>query len=126
MSITAHAVGEQFHAALAAGDWQALRLLLHDDATWTLPGENTISGTASGADEVVARAQQIRSYGLRIELLHVLESRENVALSLHNTAERDGAVLDEHVAAVCQLRDGKIAAIESYLSDVPGMNAFFV
>ncbi|MDN7451277.1 hypothetical protein QZM03_28475, partial [Burkholderia multivorans] len=43
----------------------------------------------------------------------------------HNTARRNDLVLDEHLATVCTLRDGKIAAIETYLSDLPGMNAFF-
>ncbi len=122
----AQSLGHRFHQALTAGDWAAIRALLHDDATWTLPGDNTISGTAAGADAVVARARQIASYGLRFELLHVLVSRENMALSLHNTARRPDAVLDEYLCTVCRLRDGRIAAIETYLSDVPGMNAFFV
>jgi len=29
-------------------------------------------------------------------------------------------------ATVCYLRDGRIGAIETYLSDVEGMNAFFI
>ncbi|MEU6347407.1 nuclear transport factor 2 family protein [Streptomyces sp. NPDC046977] len=121
-----YAIGKQFHAALLAGDWAAIRSLLHDDATWTLPGENTISGTAVGADAVVERVQKIAGYGLSFELLNILVSRDNVALSLHNTAHRDDAVLDEYLATVMQLRDGKVASIETFLSDVPGMNAFFV
>ncbi|WKE67654.1 MULTISPECIES: nuclear transport factor 2 family protein [unclassified Streptomyces] len=92
----------------------------------TLPGENTISGTVVGADAVVERARKIASYGLSFELLHILVSRENMALSLHNTAQRPDAVLDEYLSTVCRLRDGRIAGIETYLSDVPGMNAFFV
>lgn len=36
------------------------------------------------------------------------------------------SVLDEHLSTVCFLRDGKIAAIETFLSDVAAMNAFFV
>ena len=123
---TGLALGRTFHQALVAGDWDALRALLHDDATWTLPGDNTISGTAHGADAVVERGRLIASYGLRFELLHLLVSRDNMALSLHNTAERADAVLDEHLSTVCRLRDGRIAEIETYLSDVPGMNAFFV
>ena len=122
---TAYRLGEQFHAALTAGDWEAIRSLLHTDATWTLPGENTVSGTVVGADAIVGRAQKIADYGLSFELLHVLVSRENMALSLHNTAQRDEAVLDEYLSTVCRLRDGKIASIETYLSDVPAMNAFF-
>ncbi|MEU6404228.1 nuclear transport factor 2 family protein [Streptomyces sp. NPDC046985] len=120
------ALGHSFHQGLASRDWDGLRDLLHDDATWTLPGDNTVSGTADGADAVVERARQIASYGLDFELLHLLVSRENMALSLHNTARRGDAVLDEYLATVCRLRDGKIASIETYLSDVPGMNAFFV
>ncbi|MEU5578967.1 nuclear transport factor 2 family protein [Streptomyces huasconensis] len=120
------ALGRSFHQALVARDWDGIRALLQDDATWTLPGDNTISGTADGADAVVERAKQIASYGVDFKLLHLLVSRDNVALSLHNTARREDAVLDEHLATVCRLRDGKIASIETYLSDVPGMNAFFV
>ncbi|MFG2884778.1 nuclear transport factor 2 family protein [Streptomyces sp. NPDC048297] len=120
-----YAIGKQFHSFLVAGNWDGILSLLHDDATWTLPGENTISGTAVGAHAVVERAQKIAGYGLNFELLHILVSRDNVALSLHNTARRDDAVLDEYLAPVMRLRDGKIAGIETFLSDIPGMNAFF-
>ncbi|MFI1407041.1 nuclear transport factor 2 family protein [Streptomyces griseofuscus] len=109
-----------------SGDWPAIRSLLHEDATWTLPGDNTISGTAVGADAVFERARSIASWGLSLELLHVLVSHENMALSLHNTARRPDPVLDEYLTTVCRLRDGRIADIETYQSDVPGMNAFFV
>ncbi|MFR9793667.1 nuclear transport factor 2 family protein [Streptomyces sp. MB22_4] len=121
-----HQLGKTFHACLTARDWQGIRNLLTDDATWTLPGDNTVSGTAEGAEAVVERAKKIASYGLRFELLHILVSAENMALSLHNTARRGEVRLDEHLSTVCRLRDGKIASIETYLSDVPGMNAFFV
>ncbi|RRQ86204.1 nuclear transport factor 2 family protein [Streptomyces griseofuscus] len=121
-----HQLGKKFHAYLTAGDWEGIRSLLTDDASWTLPGDNTISGTAVGAEAVVERAKKIASYGLDFELLHILVSRENMALSLHNTARRGDVRLDEHLSTVCRLRDNKIANIETYLSDVPGMNAFFV
>ncbi|MQS16582.1 DUF4440 domain-containing protein [Streptomyces kaniharaensis] len=126
MTTTARDLGQRFHAALITGDWPAIRSMLHDDATWTLPGDNTISGTVLGGDAVIERARKIASYGVSFELLHVLVSRENMALSLHNTAQRPDAVLDEYLTTVCHLRDGRIADIETYLSDVPGMNAFFV
>ncbi len=118
-------IAKSFHAALIARDWNAMRALFTDDATWTLPGSNVISGRAEGADEVVARGRKIAAYGLKFELLHILESRDNVALALHNTAERDGLILDEYLATVCRLRNGKIMEVETYLSDVDGMDAFF-
>ena len=119
-------IARRFHAALTARDWSAIRALLTDDAHWTLSGDNTISGTANGADAVVDRARKIANYGLNFELLHILVSRDNVALSLHNTAQQGARILDEYLATVCRLKDGKIAAIETFLSDVEGMNAFFI
>ena len=71
------------------------------------------------------RARVIAGYGLSFELEHILLSRDNMALALHNTAERNGLRLDEHLATVCRLRDGRIAEIETYLTDVPGMDRFF-
>lgn len=118
-------VASAFHTSLTTRDWVRLRGLFTDDATWTLPGENTISGHVVGADAMVERAQKIASYGLNFALECVLISHENVALLLHNTAKRDGVVLDERLTAVCRLRDDRIAEIETFLSDVRGMNAFF-
>lgn len=118
-------LAKAFHTALVKRDWDGLRTLFVDDATWTLPGDNAISGRAVGVDEVIARARKIASYGLSFELIHVLVSRDNMALSLHNTAERNGIRLDEYLATVCRLRDGRIAEVETYLSDVVGMNRFF-
>ena len=121
----AEQLAHAFHGALVAGDWKALRALFHPDVTWTLPGDNAISSAAQGVSAVVERAQLLASYGLSFALEHVLLSRDNMALGLHNTAERDGIRLDEHLATVCRLRDGHIFEIETFVSDVPGMNRFF-
>jgi uncharacterized protein len=48
-----------------------------------------------------------------------------MALAIHNQASRGDLVLDEYLATVCTISDGKISKIETYLSDVDGMNAFF-
>jgi ketosteroid isomerase-like protein len=119
------ALGRKFHAALVAGDWDAIRALLTNDAKWILPGNNTISGPAVGADAVIARAKAIAAYRVNFELTDILVSRTDMALGLHNTAERTGVKLDERLATVCRVRDGKIAQIETFLSDVEGMDAFF-
>lgn len=121
----AETLAKAFHGALVTKDWDGMRTLFHNDATWTLPGENAISGQATGVDAVIDRAKLIASYGLSFKLEHILLSRDNMALGLHNTAERDGIRLDEHLATVCRLRDGRIAEVETFLSDVPGMDRFF-
>ena len=122
---TKHQLARTFHQALLARDWEALRTIMAPDVTWTLPGDNRISGTADGIDDVIARAELIASYGPSFELLHVLVSRDNMALAIRNQATRGHLVLDEHLATVCSIADGRITRIETYLSDVDGMNAFF-
>ncbi len=125
MMPTSEEIAKTFYKTLVSGDWTGMRALLHDDATWTLPGDNAISGTAVGGDAVVERAQLIASYGLSFELENILLSRDNMALGLHNTGERDGVQLDQKLATVCRLRADRIAEIETFLSDVPSMNLFF-
>jgi ketosteroid isomerase-like protein len=49
-----------------------------------------------------------------------------MAVPPHNTAQCDGKILDEHVITICHLRGGKIFRLETLLSDVPMLNAFFV
>jgi len=119
-------IAENFIAALRNRDWKQLHTLFTEDAVWTLPGSSLISGEAQGADAVVARAQLITSYNLTFTLKHLLIGQYGVALSLNNTAQRDGKILDEHLATVFSLRDGKIARIDTYLSDVDMANAYFV
>ena len=119
-------IARSFLAAISTRDWNAMRTLLTEDAHWTLPGDNTVSGTANGAEAVVERARKLTSYGINFELLHVLVGNGSVALSLHNTARQDDRVLDEYLASVCQLKGSKIAAIETFLSDIDGMNSFFI
>lgn len=103
-----------------------MRQLMSDDITWSLPGSATISGLSKGLDATIMKAQTIVSYSVTFTLLHLLEGEHGFALSLHNTAERDGLKLDEFLSTVCALERGRIVSITTYLSDVPMMNAFFV
>ena len=128
MAIDEHkkTIARQFLEALRSRDWGLLRSIMTDDIVWTLPGTSLISGEASGVDAVIGRAQRIVSYGLTFNLNHILIGQSGLALSLHNTATKGTQSLDEHLATVCTLRDGKICEINTYLSDVEMVNTFFV
>jgi hypothetical protein len=47
-------------------------------------------------------------------------------LSLHNTGTIDGRVLDEHLTTVLHLQGDKVHRLETYISDVPMLNAYFI
>ena len=120
------AIAQQFLAGLRSRYWSLLRSIMTEDIVWSLPGTSLISGEASGVDAVIARARRIVSYGLTFTLEHILIGQQGIALSLHNTAKNGNQILDEHLATVCIFRDEKICGIDTYLSDVEMVNAFFV
>jgi ketosteroid isomerase-like protein len=119
-------IGQKFVAGLSTRNWPLLRSIMAEDVVWSLPGTSQISGEAVGTEAVVQRAQRIVSYGLTFNLKHLLLGQHGVALSLHNTARRDDAVLDLHLATVLILRDGKASTINTYMADVEMVNRFFV
>jgi ketosteroid isomerase-like protein len=111
--------------SLKTKNWDLFGSIITENTTWSLPGTSYISGLATGADAVIERAQRIVSFGVNFNLSHVLYGQNGVALSLHNQTIRGTKVLDEYLATVCEIRNGKIVAINTYLSDVPMVNAFF-
>ena len=119
-------LAEIFLHALGTKNWELLHSIITEDISWTLPGKSVISGEVSGADAIITRAQQIVSYGVSLELKHILYGQYNVTLSVHNQASRGELILDEHLATVCTILNGKISKIETYLSDIDGLNAFFI
>jgi uncharacterized protein len=106
---------KKFLTALKSRDWIQLKSILKEDAVWTLPGKSLISGEALGADAIIRRAQTIVNFGVNFELKHILLGRDGAALSLHNTARRGELILDEHLATVMDISDGRITYIKTYL-----------
>jgi uncharacterized protein len=119
-------IAENFLTALRNRDWVLMRSIMINDIIWTLPGTSLISGEAYGVDAVIKRSQLIVSYNLTYGLKNILFGQHGVALSLNNTARRGDLVLEEHLATVFSLSDGKISRIDTYLSDVDMVDAFFI
>jgi len=114
-----------FMAAVKNGDREIIGSLLTETGTWIFPGNNLLSGIARGAEAVADKAALVVRYGTNIELTHMLYSIDGLGLSLHNQGKRDGLMLDEFLHSAISYKQGKIDAIDTYLSDIPGMDAFF-
>jgi uncharacterized protein len=95
------------------------------DVVWSLPGKRLVSGEARGVDAILKRTQILRSYGVSIAIGHVFFGFADVALALHNTGTKNGRILDEHLPSVLLLDGGKIQRVNTYISDVDMLNAFF-
>jgi uncharacterized protein len=118
-------IAEIMLTALKTQNWELFRSIINTDISWTLPGVSLISGEEKGADAIIRRAQQIVSHGVSMELKHILYGQYNFALSIHNQATKGNLILDEYLATVCTVHNDKIVKIETFVSDVEGVNAFF-
>lgn len=119
-------IANAFLSAMKQNEWQKMSELMMDAVTWTLPGNSILSGKTSGEASVIKRAQSLKKFGVMFELQHVLYGFTGFTLSLHNTASRDNLILDEYVAIVFELHGDKICSMATHLSDVDGINRFFV
>jgi ketosteroid isomerase-like protein len=119
------ALATSFIEALRSLDVKGFQNIMSDDVVWTLPGSSLVSGVAHGVTDILKRAQAIVDRNVTLEIMHVVLGHEGVALLLHNTGEWKGKVLDEYLTTVCTLRNGKIARLDTYISDIPMVNAYF-
>lgn len=120
------ALANVFITSLQSNDWDTMRTILADDASWTLPGTSLLSGYANGAGAIIKRAQGLKYFGVNFDLKYILIGFKGFTLSLRNTASRGDLILDEQVAIVFEVNGGKIIDMATYLSDVAGINAFFI
>jgi ketosteroid isomerase-like protein len=119
------ALATSFVEALRSLDAKGFQKIMTDDVVWTLPGSSLVSGVAHGVTDILKRAQAIVDRNVTLEIMHVVLGHEGVALLLHNTGEWKEKVLDEYLTTVCTLRNGKIARLDTYISDIPMVNAYF-
>ena len=119
-------IAQSFIAALGSRDINALQAILTDDIVWSLPGRSKMSGEARGVDAILKRSEILGSYGVKIEIEHVVYGLHDVGLHLHNTGKHGGLILDEYLTTVCHIDGDKIRRLDTFISDVEMLNTFFV
>jgi uncharacterized protein len=119
-------IAEDFIRGLRTRDGKLLRSIMKEHIVWSLPGKSLMSGEAHGVDAILKRSEILGRYGVSIAVDHVLYGFKDVALSLHNTGQLNGNILDEHLTSVLLLEGEQISRINTYISDVPMLDAYFV
>ena len=119
-------ITQKFYAAVNARDVNLMNDILTDDVVWSLPGTSLMSGEALGVEAVLERSLILNRYSVNVDVEYVVYGHKDVALHLHNTGKHAGHVLDEHLTNVYILRDDKICRIDTFVSDVGMLNAYFV
>ena len=119
-------IARDFLRGLRDRDANLLRSIMTDDVFWSLPGESLMSGEAHGVDAILKRAATLANFNVNIELKRVVLGLHDVAVQLHNTGKFGGKVLDEHLTTVIHLDAGRIRRLDTFISDVGMLNAYFV
>src|SRR5579863_8331377 len=76
-------IANHFVQAIKTDDWPLLQSLMDDGVIWTLPGTSLLSGPAHGVDAVINRAQSLKKFGVKFELIYTLYGWRSVTLLLH-------------------------------------------
>jgi uncharacterized protein len=119
-------IAQSFIRGLGNRDGNLLGSIMTEDVVWSLPGESPMSGEAHGVEAIFKRAKTLHGFNVSIEIEHVVYGLQDVALHLHNTGRYGGKVLDEHLTTVIHLDGGKIRRLDTFISDIPMLNAYFV
>ena len=118
-------IAQDFIRGLGSRDSNLLRSIMTENVVWSLPGESPMSGEARGVEAILKRANTLHGFNVKIEIEHVVYGLQDVALHLHNTGCYAGKVLDEHLTTVIHLDGGKIRRLDTFISDIPMLNAYF-
>jgi ketosteroid isomerase-like protein len=118
-------LADQLALAIRTQDRDGLAGIVASDVVWTLPGSREVSGEAKGVEGILNRSRLLAEFGVNIEVLHVVYGLSGFGLLLHNTGSYRGRTLDEFLTTVAQVADGRIAHMDSYISDVPMLDAYF-
>lgn len=118
-------IARKFLSVLGHPDAEVIKSVTVEDVVWTYPGDNRISGEACGIAGVMARAERVASYGVKVEILRTAYGFGGLALLQHNVGQQNGVEFDEDLVAVLSFRGDKISRLDVYLSDVNGAERFF-
>lgn len=118
-------LANDFAKAIRTQDLDLLNSITTGDVVWSLPGSNVISGNARGGAAILRRSILLADYGVDIAIEHIVFGLTGFGLLLHNTGERLGRVLDEHLTTVFQPRGALIETLDTYISDVTMLDEYF-
>jgi ketosteroid isomerase-like protein len=121
---------DRFFAAYAKRDLAGLHNVLADNATWTFPGHNALSGLKVGIDELVAFFDAVGhimgSSHPTVEHLVLGVTEQYVVECQHiRTSRTDGPNLDQHLCRLWRFANGKIASGRHLTADQDALDAFY-
>jgi hypothetical protein len=117
------------YEAFNSADMKTLTETFDESASWHTPGRGPLAGDHKGREATFA---QFGRYGgetagtFRATLLDVLASDDGHVVGIHhNTAERNGKLLDVYCAIVFEVEDGRVTDGREHFYDLYAWDEFW-
>jgi uncharacterized protein len=118
---------ERMYDCFNRDDLDTLRQEVFDpNLEWNLPGRHPLSGRKNGAEEAIAFFGELRKANIQVDLVRIDAWGDDTVVEVHRGHGRSGsAELDALNCTHYQIRDGKIARVQVYISDQHSVDTFF-
>lgn len=118
---------QRMYECFNRGDMDTIRQeIFAPDLVWRLPGRHPLAGVKNGAEEVIAFFTQLNKAGIQVDLIGIEPFGVDSVVEVHRGhGQTNGAVLDANNCTHYQIRDGKIANVQVYISDQHSVDNFF-
>ncbi|MBC7887300.1 MAG: nuclear transport factor 2 family protein [Ferruginibacter sp.] len=117
-----------YQAAMANGDLENALTVFDPEVTYTVPGNNLLSGIYKGPQEVMSylgRLMQLTGGSYRISEMHwLVNEKEQVILFINNHADLNGRFYEWEETILFEFKNGKKYNIEHFQADQLGMDEF--
>ena len=122
------ALVERLYAAFEAGDKEALKKLIAEDAVWHVPGSTEVSGDHRGHEAIFAYLQKLAELSggtFRAELIDVLASDMHAAALAAAMGERGDRVLEQTYLLFLRIENDRIVEARLFNEDEEAFQAFW-
>ena len=122
------ALVERLYAAFDAGDKEALKKLIAEDAVWHVSGSTEVSGDHRGHEAVFAYFQKLTELSggtYRAELVDVLASDMHAAALAAAIGERGDRVLEQTYLLFLRIENDRIVEARLFNEDEEAFQAFW-
>jgi ketosteroid isomerase-like protein len=121
-------VARSAYAAFLSGDMEAMAGLMSDDIVWHAPGDNLLSGTYRGKEEVFGffgKIAEMADGPMQMDIHDVLANDDHAVTLLTATVSRGGNTFDGRAVHITHVADGQITEFWNYQEDQAAADAFW-
>lgn len=115
---------QDFFAAYARKDVNAVRAVMAEDIAWTIPGHHPLSGTKRGIAEVLAFFDQLARADFKAQPLVIVEQGDYV-IDHHRGWSEVGPGVDQTWCLVFRFEAARIKEVVNFASDQHAADRFF-